>query len=593
MNLKRIISLIIVSAIVTTSTSALAYGEGQASIRDIATPYLIVPGDGGLTTSKGILTKNVDPYWIHDKDGTYYIDYLENMREGIKNVDGKNYYFLADGLMQTGLIEYKDEMYYFGEDGQAQPGLVQTEHGAIYVGKDGKLIRGFVELDGKSYYFDPYMIKGMMDLSEDGLKYITAEGSVYKGWLETSNGTYYFGEDGASVRGITLIDNKYYYFNQAGLLQYGFVDTPGGTMYFDEETGLARGLTEIDGSYYLFNFNGQMQYGYVYEDDTVYYFDEITGALYYGWYDNEGEIYYRDEATNELFVGWHMIDDAWYYFDETGLLVEDLSHETMETQISRSASIKDSLAAGPTPELMGWQDVYKMVNRNQKFDIIDLTTGRRLTAKFVGGHNHMDFEPLTEQDTITLYNVYGGKWAWTRRPVAAIINGHVIAASINGMPHGKSDYVANNGMHGVLCIHFMGSRTHGTSRVCPLHQSAIKRAMMMMLTTLGRDWSEFEADWKDYTKTDKIPDSISQYDEDDEQTPKTDTKKTDSGKKSNTDKKKDPAKTPTPPSTKPSPSKSPTPSTTPPPSASTTTPPKDGEDDTPSSSNSASPSVSE
>ena len=46
---------------------------------------------------------------------------------------------------------------------------------------------------------------------------------------------------------------------------------------------------------------------------------------------------------------------------------------------------------------------------------------------------------------------------------------------MNGMPHGSGPL--DNGFSGHHCIHFVNSRTHGTNRVCPLHQAAIKKAV--------------------------------------------------------------------------------------------------------------------
>jgi len=43
------------------------------------------------------------------------------------------------------------------------------------------------------------------------------------------------------------------------------------------------------------------------------------------------------------------------------------------------------------------------------------------------------------------------------------------------MPHG-GDSIADNNFDGHHCIHFTNSRTHGSNKVCSLHQAAIKKA---------------------------------------------------------------------------------------------------------------------
>ena len=69
-----------------------------------------------------------------------------------------------------------------------------------------------------------------------------------------------------------------------------------------------------------------------------------------------------------------------------------------------------------------------------------------------------------------------GHWSWKRRPVLVKYNGHVYAASMNGMPHGTCS-ITNNNFDGHFCIHFYNSRTHETNRVDEDHQSCVLRAM--------------------------------------------------------------------------------------------------------------------
>jgi hypothetical protein len=92
------------------------------------------------------------------------------------------------------------------------------------------------------------------------------------------------------------------------------------------------------------------------------------------------------------------------------------------------------------------------------------------------GANHIDAEPLTAADTATMKSIYGGSWSWNRRAILVKYNGHVYAASMNGMPHGTTTISSNN-FNGHFCIHFYNSRTHETNRVDANHQNAVARAM--------------------------------------------------------------------------------------------------------------------
>ena len=110
------------------------------------------------------------------------------------------------------------------------------------------------------------------------------------------------------------------------------------------------------------------------------------------------------------------------------------------------------------------------------FMVKDVLTGRTFSAQRLYGANHTDAEPLTKKDTATLLSVYGGHYSWNRRPVLIKYNGRVYAASMNGMPHGNA-LIKDNNWPGHFCIHFYGSKTHGTKKVDPGHQEAVKRAM--------------------------------------------------------------------------------------------------------------------
>jgi hypothetical protein len=130
--------------------------------------------------------------------------------------------------------------------------------------------------------------------------------------------------------------------------------------------------------------------------------------------------------------------------------------------------------------------------------VLDIDTGLSFKVKRTYGYNHSDTETLTSEDTAIMKRVYGGQWSWTRRAVIVTVNGTKIAASMAGMPHAgvdsapantyvqsrsggfgngtNLDTVKDNGMNGHFDIHFIGSKTHGSSKVDPKHQAAVKQA---------------------------------------------------------------------------------------------------------------------
>ena len=47
---------------------------------------------------------------------------------------------------------------------------------------------------------------------------------------------------------------------------------------------------------------------------------------------------------------------------------------------------------------------------------------------------------------------------------------------MNGMPHGTQTISGNN-FDGHFCIHFYGSKTHGSKKVDAMHQNCVAEAM--------------------------------------------------------------------------------------------------------------------
>ena len=130
-----------------------------------------------------------------------------------------------------------------------------------------------------------------------------------------------------------------------------------------------------------------------------------------------------------------------------------------------------------TTERLDWFNGGKYVIPNGAvFQIKDVSTGLIFSARRQSGGNHMDAEPLTAEDTAILKKINGGTFSWRRRAVLVKYNGHVYAASIYSKPHGTNTILDNN-FDGQFCLHFYGSKTHGTDRVDADHQKCVEQAM--------------------------------------------------------------------------------------------------------------------
>ncbi len=126
-------------------------------------------------------------------------------------------------------------------------------------------------------------------------------------------------------------------------------------------------------------------------------------------------------------------------------------------------------------QLIPWSIVAQLWKTGAVARVIDVETGKSFMAQRYYGYYHADIEPLTKQDTRTLYEIYGNHWSWSRRAVIVQVKNLYIAGSINGMPHG-GEAIFNNDFKGQICCHFLGSKIHQDGEVDPDHLAMIQRA---------------------------------------------------------------------------------------------------------------------
>ena len=147
-----------------------------------------------------------------------------------------------------------------------------------------------------------------------------------------------------------------------------------------------------------------------------------------------------------------------------------------EEDTSRSSGTSSAKPATGTAKAMDWwtSGIQSIFARGTVATVTDVAAGIAWNEKRSGGTNHADVQPLTAADTAAMKKACGS-WSWTRRAIFVTINGVNYAASMNCMPHGSGS-ITNNNFNGHHCIHFTNSRTHGSNKVCSLHQAAIKKA---------------------------------------------------------------------------------------------------------------------
>ena len=144
--------------------------------------------------------------------------------------------------------------------------------------------------------------------------------------------------------------------------------------------------------------------------------------------------------------------------------------------VTKAAAATTSQKTYKTERLDWFNGGADVIKRGATFTVKDVKTGKTFKCKRWAGANHLDAEPLTASDTATMKAIYGGSWKWNRRAILVQYNGHVYAASMNGMPHGTTT-IKNNNFDGHFCIHFYKSKTHESNKVDPDHQEAVATAM--------------------------------------------------------------------------------------------------------------------
>ncbi|MGI6315487.1 MAG: peptidoglycan-binding protein [Christensenellales bacterium] len=189
------------------------------------------------------------------------------------------------------------------------------------------------------------------------------------------------------------------------------------------------------------------------------------------------------------------------YQKSAGLTVDGLAGPRTLTAMYREANGKpipalpiaeginyfryDNGMAYPIENVDWYEGGSGIVPRGAYFTLVDVRTGYTLRCYRMGGTNHIDFEPVSQEDTLILLAAQGGTWNYFRRPVWVVYNGRRIAGSTYSYPHGEQT-IKNNGMEGQVCLHILNSRTHGTDHVDESHQACVEEAYQAGLTnTLG------------------------------------------------------------------------------------------------------------
>ena len=273
---------------------------------------------GYYFNNDGVMQSN---YWLKiqgdDYEYIYYYDVDGKRVSGWQTIDGNTYYF--DSNAYIGTYGIGDAYYYFNESGILQKNYwYKTGQGELYYfGADGKQLTGWLELNGDTYYFDPYACIDAWKIDGD---------------------YYYFDENGKMQRNLLIQTRRYqwdndkrlYYYGTDGKRVLGWQTINGSKYYFDNYYGAYKGNSYIDDSNYYFNENGVLQTNSFikqteYDGQEYTYYYGADGKQLTGWLELNGDTFYLDPYA--CIDAWE-IDGDYYYFDENGKMQRNLLKKT-------------------------------------------------------------------------------------------------------------------------------------------------------------------------------------------------------------------------------------------------------------------------
>ena len=271
-------------------------------------------------------------YWKPDSHGKRYYFGPDYLYKTWRQIDGKWYYFGADGYAYTGTRFVKEtnasvpEWYAFGEDGgiaektRLQNDGLYTYNGDIYYVVNGYTQFGVQQVGDDIYFFnsggnnnrtgyaDRSTVVNVTDANSNGIltkgKYFFgADGKLSKDTFIMNDLVYVNGKELAAYYGLVSVDGRFYYVNDYGKIVKNkdfYVLTTNDLCY-------SNGKPVVKGTYY-FDADGKM--------------DVKEGLV--------GDTYYEDNKTVP-YKGLICVDGYFYYVDAYAKIVKNKDFQVLNT----------------------------------------------------------------------------------------------------------------------------------------------------------------------------------------------------------------------------------------------------------------------
>ena len=333
---NNIPGIIVEHAFVTNTGDVNTYLNNEAGLKKLGVAdatgiakYLGVSKEKGtwVEDSNGWKYKEGGKYVTNswkDIDGKrYYFDANGYRVTGWQTIGGKKYFFMPEGYMMTGWISFGSTRYYLMPDGHMLTGWCSFGSTKYYLASDGKMVRGWQTIDGKRYYFndDGVMQTGWQTIN--GKKYFfMPEGYMMTGWISFGSTRYYLDSNGVMVTGKQVIDGTTYTFASDGKLivesKRGWKTVNGKKYYYNKNGVAVTGWQTIDGKKYFFMPEGYMMTGWISFGQTRYYLMP-DGHMLTGWCSFGSTKYYL-ASDGKMVRGWQTISGKKYYFNTDGIM---------------------------------------------------------------------------------------------------------------------------------------------------------------------------------------------------------------------------------------------------------------------------------
>ena len=242
--------------------------------------------------------------WVSDRDRLYYCTPESGKLVGMQEIEGEKYIFDNHGILQYGFVNHNGYFYYC------------TENGKVLMGDYKKTP---IEINGVYYIISPvgHIQLGWQTINKLRIYYDYETAQPVYGWIKYNDRYYYADSQSGKYTGDKYIDNRPYRFGANGILQTGlqaFKD--GNVCYYFEDGTWAVGFRTIDKSTYYFDKNGFMVRNWQTVNKKKYYFGS-DGKMVTGLVKIDGEQYYFNDK-GAMQTGFQKIGSNTYYFSSAG-----------------------------------------------------------------------------------------------------------------------------------------------------------------------------------------------------------------------------------------------------------------------------------